>query len=84
MEIANTCADQWRQTERIKKSELKEGDLVFFTSSTSPSTWHCGTYIGNGKFFHSSGRKVNLTISDLNTKYYLTNYKGAGRFKNKK
>lgn len=80
LDISNTCSNQWAETKRIKKAELKEGDLVFFKSTSSPSGWHCGTYIGNGMFFHSSGRKINVTVSSLNSAHYKKNYKGAGRY----
>lgn len=80
-QIKGTCSRQWKETERIKKSELRPGDLVFFYSKWSPSGWHCGTYIGDGKFAHSSSKKYGVTITKLNSGTYGERYKGAGRIK---
>lgn len=78
--VPRTCREQWAASVRIKKSDLAIGDAVFFRSSKSPSGWHCGTYIGDNKFFHASGREDDIMISDLNDPHYSRRYKGAGRF----
>jgi cell wall-associated NlpC family hydrolase len=71
---------QWNQTKRIIKDSLEIGDIVFFSSKTSPSRWHCGIYIGNNKFVHSSNKREGVKVSDLNEHRYIKSYKGAGRF----
>lgn len=71
---------QWNQTKRITKDSLEIGDIVFFNSKTSPSRWHCGIYIGNNKFVHSSNKREGVKVSDLNEHRYSKSYKGAGRF----
>lgn len=60
----------------VSKSNLKAGDLVFFSVSTPGKINHVGIYIGNGKFIHNTiGKSVNgVIISDL-SKYssrYIT------------
>lgn len=70
---------QWKFSKRIFKNALLPGDLVFFRSKRSPSGWHVGIYLGNGDFVHSPRRGDVVKISNLNNKYYLNNYKGAGR-----
>ena len=71
---------QWNQTKRTTKDSLEIGDIVFFNSKTSPSRWHCGIYIGNNKFVHSSNKIEGVKVSDLNEHRYSKSYKGAGRF----
>jgi cell wall-associated NlpC family hydrolase len=78
--LADVAWKQWHQTKRITKDSLEIGDIVFFSSKTSPSRWHCGIYIGNNKFVHSSNKREGVKVSDLNEHRYIKSYKGAGRF----
>jgi lipoprotein Spr len=78
-QLENVAWRQWNQTKRITKASLEIGDIVFFNSKVSPSGWHCGIYIGNNKFVHSSNRREGVKISDLNEYPYNREYKGAGR-----
>jgi lipoprotein Spr len=79
-QLADVAWKQWHQTKRITKDSLEIGDIVFFNSKTSPSRWHCGIYIGNNKFVHSSNKREGVKVSDLNEHPYNRSYKGAGRF----
>jgi cell wall-associated NlpC family hydrolase len=64
---------------KISKHQLQEGDLVFFnTFGTGIS--HVGIYLKNGKFAHTSSSK-GVTVSSLDERYYIKNYRGAGRVK---
>jgi cell wall-associated NlpC family hydrolase len=63
----------------VSKASLEVDDIVFFSSKISPSGWHCGIYIGNNKFVHSSNRREGVKISDLSEYPYNRSYKGAGR-----
>jgi lipoprotein Spr len=60
------------------KSDLKVGDLVFFTIYKKRVS-HVGVYIGGNKFAHSSTR-AGVIISDLDEPYYLKYYYKSGRF----
>jgi cell wall-associated NlpC family hydrolase len=77
--LNNTCAEQWKQTNRIKKDSLMVGDIVFFRSTQSPSGWHCGVYLGRDTFVHAANKKEGVKISSLSEPRYLSSYKGAGR-----
>jgi cell wall-associated NlpC family hydrolase len=78
--LGNNCAEQWKQTTRIKKDSLMVGDIVFFMSKDSPSGWHCGLYLGKDTFSHAANIKEGVKISSLSEPRYLRSYKGAGRF----
>jgi murein DD-endopeptidase / murein LD-carboxypeptidase len=77
--LGENCEEQWRQTNRLKKTELITGDIVFFTSRQSPSGWHCGVYLGNDTFVHAANKEEGVKISSLSEPRYLRRYKGAGR-----
>jgi len=58
----------------VSKSNLKPGDLVFFSVSQKGQVNHVGIYIGGGKFIHNTtGKNVNGVIisklSDYSHRY---------------
>ena len=64
----------------IGKSELKEGDLVFFHTGGGNRVSHVGIYIEDGNFIHaSSGNVQKVIISNLNSGYYAKCYHSAKR-----
>src|SRR5690606_2971673 len=46
--VPRTARQQYEVSEKIKKEELKEGDLVFFNTTGGVS--HVGLYLGNDYF----------------------------------
>ena len=62
----------------VAKKDLKPGDLVFFYGSNKTVINHVGIYIGNGQFIHSSSSK-GITITALDSSYYVNHYYGAKR-----
>jgi murein DD-endopeptidase / murein LD-carboxypeptidase len=78
-ELLGSAASIWTTTEKISKSELKEGDLVFFKIKKGRIS-HIGVYLGNNKFAHAS-TKLGVIISDLDEAYYKKYYFSGGRLK---
>jgi cell wall-associated NlpC family hydrolase len=76
-DIPRTAVTQHRQTQRILKSELQEGDLIFFHTTRSGIS-HVGLYLGNDRFIHASSSR-GVTISNLNEKYYVNAFRACGR-----
>jgi lipoprotein Spr len=72
----------FKQTIVIPKSELREGDLVFFRIRRG-SISHVGVYLGDNKFVHASTQR-GVIISDLNEGYYRRYYYKSGRIVNHK
>jgi cell wall-associated NlpC family hydrolase len=71
---------QYNQFPHVVKSDLKPGDLVFFSVGSSTSIGHVGIYIGNNQFVHNTTGKVySVTVSSITTGYYANHYKGAAR-----
>lgn len=77
--IPRTAREQYNVGHSIKSiSNLKFGDLVFFDTIPSSYPGHVGIYIGDSLFAHSSGTK-GVTISSLESKYYLQRFVGGKR-----
>lgn len=74
--VPRTARQQYEVSEKIKKEELKEGDLVFFNTTGGVS--HVGLYLGNDYFVHASSSQ-GVTITSLNDPYFSRRYIGAGR-----
>lgn len=67
---------------KINKSQLREGDLVFFRTDGKKSSTpnHVGIYLKENKFIHASTSK-GVVVSDLLQSYYVTNWITGGRVK---
>lgn len=75
--ISRSSAAQYKMGTAVSKSNLKEGDLVFF-NTFGKGVSHVGIYIGNGKFAHASSSK-GIAVDNLNSSYYKKRYVGAKR-----
>lgn len=73
--LPRTAREQYDFAKRISRTELKEGDLVFFNTIGGVS--HVGMYLQNNKFVHASTGGV--TISDLYDEYWSRKFIGVGR-----
>ena len=73
--LPRTAREQYHLSKRISRTELKEGDLVFFNTTGGVS--HVGMYLQNNKFVHASSSGV--TISDLFDDYWMRKLVGVGR-----
>ncbi|RYY90788.1 MAG: hypothetical protein EOO15_01210, partial [Chitinophagaceae bacterium] len=66
-QLPRTSREQYQAARSIPVSDLREGDLVFFT--TGSTITHVGFYLQNNKFVHASTSE-GVTISDLNDRYW--------------
>ncbi len=80
--LPRTARDQYRFSRRISRTELQEGDLLFFHTRRGRWISHVGIYLQNNKFVHASTTN-GVTISDMFDPYYLKCFVGAGRIDNK-
>ncbi|MCL1059369.1 NlpC/P60 family protein [Shewanella gelidimarina] len=69
--LPRTTDEQRSIGQSVSKSQLREGDLVFF--KTGWSTRHVGIYIGNHQFLHASTSQ-GVMISSLNNSYWKQKY----------
>lgn len=63
----------------VAKSNLRKGDLVFFSVSTPGKIGHVGIYMGDGKFIHNVSPASDVVISDLTTGYWKNHYIDGAR-----
>lgn len=64
-------------TDPVAKSQLREGDVVFFTNSKGRVS-HVGIYLKNGLFAHSSTSR-GVIISRLDDGYWSKHFYKGGR-----
>ena len=76
--IPRTAKEQYNLTSRISRTELKEGDLIFFNTRGGVS--HVGVYLQNNNFVHAS-TSGGVTISDVFDEYWGRKFVGVGRLK---
>ncbi len=81
VDLPHSSRDQYSLGRAVSKDGLEIGDLLFFTRpGRSKGVGHVGIYIGDGQFIHaSSGKKKKITISALDSTYYVKRYVGARR-----
>lgn len=83
IKLPRTSSSQGKTGEKIKRSNLAIGDLVFFDTSgaNNGNISHVGIYLGDGEFIHaSSGSKAKkVIISSLDEGYYNSKFVVARR-----
>jgi cell wall-associated NlpC family hydrolase len=67
--------------EKIDKSELQPGDLVFFNTRRRPNS-HVGIYIGEERFVHAPSRGGEVEVTNMQGRYWQKRYNGARRVAN--
>ncbi len=77
--ISSNTKDLVGEVKKVKESDLKEGDLVFFNTN-GKSISHVGVYLQNNKFVHASTKK-GVMISDMNEPYFKQTYVSSGKVK---
>lgn len=76
--LPRTSKQQWNVGTSVSKSNLKEGDLVFFANTYTSGISHLGIYVGNNQFIHASSSQ-GVVISSLSNSYWASHYYGAKR-----
>ena len=79
IDLPRTAFEQYHVGMRVARSDLTEGDLIFF--KTRKPVGHVGIYIGNNQFVHAASRKKGVRVDDLNTPYYDRRFIRAVRLK---
>lgn len=75
MTIPRLADEQYLLGKPAKLTELELGDLVFFNTYDVGVT-HCGIYVGNGRFLHTSSSK-GVRIDELSNSYWAPRFYGA-------
>lgn len=71
VKLPRTAWSQSKLGHKIKLSDLKTGDLLFFNTDKKRKipVSHVGIYMGNGKFIHAASRKKGIIISPVKGYY---------------
>ena len=75
--LPRTSREQARQGTQIKSSQMRPGDLIFYTNRGGTVN-HVAMYIGNGQIVHAASRRSGIKISTWNyrTPYRIVNMLG--------
>ncbi|EIL87378.1 cell wall-associated hydrolase [Rhodanobacter fulvus Jip2] len=79
MQLPTNSAAQFLAGLKVKRADMKPGDLVFFRTSGKHRVSHVGIYISDGRFIHSPTTGKSVEISSLETGYWAKRFVGAKR-----
>lgn len=77
IELPRLADEQYEVGEKVSRSELVPGDLVFFTTY-EPGVSHTGIYVGNNNFI-SATSSGGIRVDSLDSSYWGPRYVGATR-----
>ena len=79
--LSRSSEDQKRESSKVGRRNLREGDLVFFTGRNSGKrVGHVGIYLKNNKFIHASTSR-GVIVSHLDEQYYRKHWISGGRIR---
>ena len=76
--LPRRAEQQAAATQRIDKTELQPGDLVFFNTLQRAFS-HVGIYVGEGKFIHSPKPGAQVRVESMGVSYWSSRFDGARR-----
>jgi len=79
MQLPTNSASQFLEGLKVKRADMKPGDLVFFHTHGKRAISHVGIYIANGEFIHSPTTGKSVQISSLDENYWAKHFAGAKR-----
>lgn len=78
LDLPTNSASQFLAGLKVKRNEMKTGDLVFFRTRGKAIS-HVGIYIDNGQFIHSPSAGKTVRVDNLNEAYWSKHFAGAKR-----
>src|ERR1700736_4049522 len=78
MALPRRAEEMSRVGEKVRMSELKPGDLVFFNTMRRTFS-HVGIYIGDNKFVHSPSTGSTIRVDELDSSYWEKRFQGGRR-----
>ena len=79
MKLPTSSASQFLAGLKVKRADMKPGDLVFFKTGSKRHISHVGIYISNGRFIHSPASGKTVQVSSLDESYWARHFAGAKR-----
>jgi cell wall-associated NlpC family hydrolase len=78
IDLPRVSRDMANSGERVERTSLSAGDLVFFSRRGSRVD-HVGIYVGDGQFVHAPRTGKDVMVSRLDTGYWSGKYMQARR-----
>ena len=78
IDLPRMADEQYTVGRPVMRSQLLEGDLVYF-STYEPGPSHVGIYMGGNQFIHASSGADKVTVTSMDKPYYVERYIGARR-----
>ncbi len=79
MKLPRTSQEQSSVGQKVDRTSMKPGDLVFFHTTRGRRVSHVGIYMGNGKFIHASSGGGHVQVNSLADGYYHNRFVTARR-----
>ena len=76
--LPRRAEQQAAATQKIDRTELQPGDLVFFNTMRRAFS-HVGIYVGDNKFIHSPKPGAEVRVEDMRVSYWSRRFDGARR-----
>jgi cell wall-associated NlpC family hydrolase len=77
--LPRRAEEQAAATQKIDRSQLRPGDLVFFNTIRRHAFSHVGIYIGEDKFIHSPRTGAQVRVESMSGTYWQRRFSGARR-----
>jgi cell wall-associated NlpC family hydrolase len=78
LNLPRTAADMAKLGDKVNRSELKPGDLVFFNTMRRTFS-HVGIYLGDNRFLHAPSAGGVVRVEEINQNYWAKRFTGARR-----
>lgn len=80
LDITHDMFVQYDMGQKVDRSKLQPGDVVFFQNTFRAGLSHNGIYLGGGRFIHAENEQTGVRVSDIDSDYYASRWYGAVRF----
>jgi hypothetical protein len=78
IDLSRSSRSMFQDVKRVKRENMRTGDLVFFRRSSKEPIFHVGIYLKNNKFVHAA-TSGGVMVSSLKEPYYRNYFYAAGR-----
>jgi cell wall-associated NlpC family hydrolase len=75
--LPRTSRKQFKAGRAVSKTDLKQGDLLFFATNGGRDVSHVGIYVGGGRFIHAPKTNTHVREDSLSNSYFKARFIGA-------
>ncbi|MEO7917564.1 MAG: C40 family peptidase [Dokdonella sp.] len=79
LKLPATSASQFLSGIKVRRDDMRSGDLVFFRTSGKKRISHVGIYLDDGRFIHAPSSGKVVRIDSLDETYWAKRFAGAKR-----